>query len=167
MTSPLIYKGKHAHQRFITFDFQTVRDVNPMKATHNKLRGAAIGPTLFIGAIVLILILWPQTWLAKALPTPFMITLENQSPYYKPVIAKVTTGTSITWHNPTPTHHTITYDGCSPQRQCAFDSGAIPPNGSYTLKSLPPGRYSYHCNIHPIMRGNLVVTSTTHPSESI
>jgi plastocyanin len=39
-----------------------------------------------------------------------------------------------------------------------FDSGSMPPNGSFTLPGLPPGRYTYHCTLHPIMRGLVVIT---------
>ncbi len=38
-----------------------------------------------------------------------------------------------------------------------FASGSVAPNGSYTVPGLPPGRYLYHCSLHPIMRGVLIV----------
>ena len=31
-------------------------------------------------------------------------------------------------------------------------------SGAYDVPGLPAGRYPYHCGIHPIMRGQLVVT---------
>ncbi len=87
----------------------------------------------------------------------FRITLESVSPYYLPASAVVSAGTPIRWENPTATYHTITHDNCFTGGRCLFDSGSIPPDGSYTIRSLPPGRYPYQCRLHPIMRGTLTV----------
>ncbi|HMS84973.1 MAG TPA: cupredoxin domain-containing protein [Nitrospira sp.] len=87
------------------------------------------------------------------------ILMENGSPYYVPAAATVVSGTPIRWENPTPTHHTVTHNDCvSDERSCLFDSGTVPPGGQYTISGLAPGRYAYHCGIHPIMRGQLIVT---------
>lgn len=94
---------------------------------------------------------------APATPPQFQITIESGSPYYFPAAATVTTGASIRWDNPTPSHHTVTHDGCITGGPCIFDSGSVAPNSSYTVPGLPPGRYPYHCGLHPIMRGVLIV----------
>ena len=87
------------------------------------------------------------------------ILMENGSPYYVPAAATVASGAPIQWENPTPTHHTVTHSDCAnDERPCLFDSGAVPPGGHFTIPGLPPGRYAYHCGIHPIMRGLLIVT---------
>lgn len=87
------------------------------------------------------------------------ILMENGSPYYVPAAATVASGTPIRWENPTPTHHTVTHSDCmKDDRPCLFDSGTVPPGGHFTVPGLPPGRYAYHCGIHPIMRGQLLVT---------
>lgn len=87
------------------------------------------------------------------------ILMENGSPYYVPASATVTSGVPIRWENPTPTHHTVTHSDCATDaRPCLFDSGTVPPGGHFTVPGLPPGRYPYHCGIHPIMRGQLIVT---------
>lgn len=93
---------------------------------------------------------------SAALP-PFQITIESGSPYYLPASATVSAGAPIQWDNPTASHHTVTHDGCQSDGACAFDSGSVAPNGSFTLPGLPPGRYPYHCTLHPIMRGVLTV----------
>jgi len=31
------------------------------------------------------------------------------------------------------------------------------PDGTFSIPSLPPGEYPYHCELHPVMRGTLVV----------
>ncbi len=87
------------------------------------------------------------------------ILMENGSPYYVPAVATVASGTPIRWDNPTPTHHTVTHSDCmKEERPCLFDSGTVAPGGHFMLPGLPAGRYPYHCGIHPIMRGQLVVT---------
>ncbi len=110
---------------------------------------------MFIAAAVGLLGMgvWPGS---AALP-PFQITIESSSPYYLPASATVSAGAPIQWDNPTASHHTVTHDGCESDGPCAFDSGSVAPNGSFALPSLPPGRYPYHCTLHPIMRGILTV----------
>jgi|GEM_PF-696011 len=94
---------------------------------------------------------------ALATPPQFQIIIESISPYFLPAAATVTTGAPIRWDNPTPSPHTVIHDGCLTEGPCAFDSGAVAPNGHYTVPGLPPGRYPYHCGLHPIMRGVLIV----------
>jgi plastocyanin len=108
---------------------------------------------------------WAGTGLAT--PPQFQIIIESGSPYYLPASAKVPAGASVRWDNPTGSPHTITHDGCEEGASCMFDSGSVPPSGSYTIPSLPPGRYPYHCRLHPIMRAVLtVVDPGASPSET-
>jgi plastocyanin len=99
----------------------------------------------------------------EATPPHFEITIENGAPYFSPASATITAGTPVRWDNPTPTEHTVTHDGCLTDGPCAFDSDMMLPGGRYTLPNLPPGRYPYHCRIHPIMRGTLTVTDSAPP----
>ncbi len=101
---------------------------------------------------------WPTT---AASPTT-RILIEDGSPYFVPAAATVASGSPIHWENPTPTDHTITHLGClEDDAPCRFDSGTMPPGGTFSLPGLPPGRYVYHCRIHPIMRGVLIVTDSS------
>jgi plastocyanin len=109
-----------------------------------------------VGCAMLLLGALPST----ATSPHFEITIENGSPYFFPSAATVTTGTPIRWDNPTPTEHTVTHDSCITDGSCAFDSDTMLPNAHYTVPSLPPGRYPYHCRVHPIMRGTLIVTDS-------
>lgn len=103
---------------------------------------------------------------SAATPPHFEITIENASPYFSPSAATVTTGTPIRWDNPTPTEHTITHDGClTEEGPCVFDSSTMLPNAHFTIPSLPPGNYPYHCRVHPIMRGTLTVTEAAVPPQ--
>jgi plastocyanin len=98
---------------------------------------------------------WPTTDASSSTH----ITMEDGSPYYVPVRATVVSGIPIRWDNPTPTHHTVTHNGCIEDGQpCLFDSGPVPPGAQFTVPGLPAGQYGYHCRIHPIMRGVLTVT---------
>jgi len=103
---------------------------------------------------------------ATAAPSTLRITIETFAPYYSPKIVHIGTGTIISWENPTSTLHSITHDGCKESENCAFDSGAIGPNRTFTVHHLSPGIYSYHCSFHPIMRGALVVLESDSSSET-
>ncbi len=95
----------------------------------------------------------------EASTPPVQITIESGSPYFVPVTATVAAGTPVQWNNPTPSPHTITHNDCVTEtNRCWFDSGTIHPDGHFTVPTLPPGRYPYFCQLHPIMRGVLIVT---------
>ena len=92
---------------------------------------------------------------------PTRIMMEDGSPYYVPIAPTLVSNTPIRWDNPTPTHHTVTHSGCvEDEGPCLFDSGTVSPGSSFSVPGLPAGRYTYHCRIHPIMRGQLIVTDS-------
>ena len=115
-------------------------------------------------APVVLVVILAASWVFAA-TAPFRIQMESWSPYFAPVAATVTAGSTVRWENPTGSHHTITHDGCRGSGACAFDSGSIGPDGAFELSGLAPGLYPYHCTLHPIMRGTLVVVDTELPSE--
>jgi plastocyanin len=92
-----------------------------------------------------------------ATPAPVHITLESWAPYYQPHMAVVSAGTPVGWVNPTASPHSIRHDGCLTEGPCLFSSITIPPDSSFVIAPLPPGQYAYHCELHPIMRGTLIV----------
>ena len=111
--------------------------------------------TMIAVLAVLVLTAWPTA----ATPPYTAIIMESGSPYFVPKSATVSTGAPIRWENPTPTEHTATHVGCLEDGEpCAFDSGIVLPNDTYTLPGLAPGRYPYVCRIHPIMHGVIIVT---------
>ena len=118
---------------------------------------------LIVGAVVVL-----ASLPGMATPPSFQIIIESGSPYFLPVSAQVVAGAPIRWENPTPSYHTVTHDGCVLEEgPCAFDSGSLAPNGSYSLPGLGPGQYPYHCRLHPIMRGVLtVVDPLSAPSQT-
>ncbi|ALA57760.1 cupredoxin domain-containing protein [Nitrospira moscoviensis] len=117
-------------------------------------------------AVATVGILSGLAWPTEATPPYTQIIMEDGSPYFVPVTATIASGSPIRWDNPTPTHHTVTHNACVDESgPCAFDSGTVAPGDTYTLPGLPPGRYPYHCRIHPIMRGVLTVTDAALPSQ--
>ncbi len=109
-------------------------------------------------AVLFGMLAWPTSAITPSLT---QIIMEDGSPYFVPVAATISSGSPIRWDNPTPTHHTVTHNACvDGSAPCAFDSGTVAPGESYTVPGLPPGRYPYHCRIHPIMRGVLTVTDS-------
>jgi plastocyanin len=85
------------------------------------------------------------------------IAFETTSPYYQPQVAVVPAGTPVRWVNATGSPHSVRHDACLTDETCAFQSIAVPPDSSFLIAPLPPGRYGYHCELHPVMRGTLVV----------
>jgi plastocyanin len=47
--------------------------------------------------------------------------------------------------------HTVTAD-----KAHSFDSGTVAAGGSATIRVAQTGRFSFHCSIHPFMKGQLV-----------
>ena len=85
------------------------------------------------------------------------IRMEHWPPYYHPHEAVVWAGVPIQWINATASPHSVQHDDCGTEKPCLFDSGKVAPGKTYTLPGLPPGRYPYHCALHPIMGGLLIV----------
>ena len=114
-------------------------------------------PIQIISAVLAIVAL--TAWPTSATAPYTAIIMESGSPYFVPKSATVSTGAPIRWENPTPTEHTATHVGCLEDGEpCAFDTGIVLPNNTFTLPGLAPGRYPYVCRIHPIMHGVIIVT---------
>ncbi len=90
------------------------------------------------------------------------INIETQPPFFSPNQLTISVGTPLTWNNRTQEPHNIVSDDCRLETTCSFDSGFLNPNTRFTLPPLKPGRYPYHCGLHPFMRGLL----TIHPPQT-
>lgn len=66
---------------------------------------------------------------------------------YDPKNIVVKAGTTITWRNEGTLDHTVTADDKS------FDSGTIPPGGTYVRTFKTTTALRYHCDPHPWMTG--------------
>jgi plastocyanin len=73
---------------------------------------------------------------------------------------------TVVWTNNGTLDHTVTANGGS------FLSGDLAPGLSFTNTFTTPGTFPYHCSIHPVMKGTVIVlgsgstTSTTSTSAS-
>ena len=90
------------------------------------------------------------------------IHIYTNPPFFSPNQLTISVGTPLIWKNRTQEPHTIGSDDCRFGNTCSFDSGFLAPNARFSLPRLKPGRYPYHCGIHPFMRGLL----TIHPPQS-
>jgi len=66
---------------------------------------------------------------------------------FNPNPITVAVGGTVTWRNNDSTTHTST------SNNGAWNSGAIPPGGSFSTQFNTAGSFPYHCTIHPNMIG--------------
>jgi plastocyanin len=77
------------------------------------------------------------------------VTIANIA--FGPGSITVSVGTTITWQNNDGINHTSTSD------TGVWDTGAIAPGTSKTHTFNTAGTFPYHCNIHTMMTGTIVV----------
>ena len=82
------------------------------------------------------------------------ITIKNFA--FEPSTLVVKTGTVVTWTNQDAVPHTIASDTGSP---VPFSSDSLSTGASYTFTFTQPGTFTYHCSIHPSMKGTIIVQS--------
>ena len=71
---------------------------------------------------------------------------------FSPGTLRVKDGARIKVANDDSAPHTVTADDGH-----SFDSGTVDSGASTTIGAPPAGTYSYHCTIHPFMKGKVVV----------
>jgi amicyanin len=90
-------------------------------------------------------------------PTKGGSTVSISGMAFSPATLTVAAGTTVTWTNNDAVAHTVTSD------TGLFDSGAITATGgyggggSYSYTFSTAGTYNYHCTVHPMMTGKIVV----------
>jgi plastocyanin len=82
------------------------------------------------------------------------ITIKNFA--FDPSTLTVKTGTAVTWTNQDSAPHIVVSDTGSP---AAFSSDSLSTGASYKFTFAQPGTYTYHCSIHPSMKGTIIVQS--------
>ncbi len=107
----------------------------------------------FLGWMMLFVLL--PVGLSQAGNSP--ILLLDRRPFYTPSVMTILSGQSVQWYNQSMQPHTVTHDGCGRGRRCAFASEHLHPGERFSVSGLSPGLYSYHCEIHPFMRGRIQV----------
>ena len=78
------------------------------------------------------------------------ITIDNFK--FSPGTLRVQDGARIKVANDDSAPHSVTADDGR-----SFDSGTVDSGGATTIRAPAAGTYSYHCTIHPFMKGKLVV----------
>jgi plastocyanin len=80
---------------------------------------------------------------------PPAVTIQNDS--FIPATLTVAVGQSVTFTNADDDAHTVTAaDG-------AFDSKGLDTSGTWHHTFAKPGVYKYFCELHPFMKGTIVV----------
>jgi amicyanin len=100
-------------------------------------------------------------------PTPVVTTANNATApaaqtvnvdiknfTFKPDILTVKVGTIVVWTNNDSVPHTVTSDSGSPLNSPTLSKGQ-----SFSFTFTEAGSFSYHCAIHPMMKGTVVVTN--------
>jgi len=63
-------------------------------------------------------------------------------------------GTTVTWTNKDAVAHTVTSDDGT-----SFNSGNLANGQTLSFTFNTPGSWTYHCAIHPSMKGTITVSS--------
>lgn len=79
------------------------------------------------------------------------VVIENYK--FSPSVLTVRKGTTVIWTNNDPVQHAVVGDQNSWVAGPAFKQGE-----TYTHTFAIAGTYTYHCGIHPSMKGSVVVT---------
>lgn len=74
-----------------------------------------------------------------------------QGSAFSPASLTVPVNTTVKWTNMDSFSHTVTSDAP------LFDSGIIPGSGTYSFLFTTKGTYPYHCAIHALMTGTIIV----------
>lgn len=82
---------------------------------------------------------------------PTVVAIERSR--YEPRSVTVPAGAEVTFRNLDPAVHTVT----SPEGGTPFDSGDLGEGEELVVRLDEPGTYEYLCEIHPTMRGTVVV----------
>ncbi len=82
------------------------------------------------------------------------VTEQNEKYGFSPATLSVAAGTKVVWTNSTDVPHTVTSDTGS----TLASSMISPSGGTFSFTFTKPGTYTYHCTVHPYMKGTIVVT---------
>ena len=79
------------------------------------------------------------------------VTVSIKNFAFNPSNITVAPGTTVTWLNNDSVPHTTTSDNGM------WDSETLQPGQSFSVRFDTPGTFSYHCEIHPFMKGSVIV----------
>ncbi|HEX8739721.1 MAG TPA: cupredoxin family copper-binding protein [Casimicrobiaceae bacterium] len=114
------------------------------------LQGTGNGRRRFLAAAAAVAAAAGTLQAGRSLAAPAVHTVVIDGFAFKPAALTVDRGDTVVWQNNDPVPHTATAKG-------VFDSGSIPPGGSWKYVATKAGRFDYLCTFHTIMKGTLVV----------
>jgi amicyanin len=85
-------------------------------------------------------------------PAQAAVAIQNFA--FNPASVTVKAGTTVTWTNADSASHTVTSDSGSLMKSALLATGQ-----SYSVTFTTPGTFTYHCSVHPMMHGTVVVTN--------
>ena len=111
---------------------------------------------LLVALLVLALVVFLPAAVAQdggvqAVPVQNARSVDIGDNFFDPPDVAIEPGSTITWTNRGAVPHTVTADDGS------FDSERLNPGDSYTVAFGGQGTVTYHCEIHPEMRGSVTV----------
>ena len=78
------------------------------------------------------------------------VSIKNFS--FNPASVNARVGDKVSWTNGDDTAHTVTFDDTSLQ-----GSGPLNNGSTFDFTFAKPGTFTYHCRIHPTMKGTVTV----------
>lgn len=98
----------------------------------------------------------PETPVSNTSPTPLAesVAVEIKNFSFSPSILAVKAGTKVTWTNNDSAPHTVTSDSGN-----LLNSPTLSAGQPFSFTFTGVGNASYHCNIHPTMKGSIIVAN--------
>ncbi len=113
---------------------------------------AVVAASIALFAIALLVVVWLRSSDRDApAKGPQQGTVTASGLSYAPADLRVASGGLVTFTNRDDVVHTFTADGG------LFDSGPKQPGESFTYSFAGPRTVSFHCEVHPAMRGTVTV----------
>jgi plastocyanin len=126
--------------------------------------------TIVIVALVVVPVAWAQTQGQDqgesqsqgvvAVPVSEARSIEIRDNYFEPADATVAPGTTLMWINYGQEQHTVTADDGQ------FDSEVLNPGDIFVVTVEGSGKLTYHCSLHPEMKGSITVGEATTTEEA-
>jgi plastocyanin len=120
-----------------------------MEYRHMTLSAAVFRPAA--GALFIFCLLGTGA-LASAKHAPRRVEIKIEDLKYKPAEVEVGAGDTVVWINDDDTDHLVKADDGS------FNSGRISSGRNFEHKFEKAGKYVYHDDLHPRMKGTITVT---------
>jgi plastocyanin len=82
------------------------------------------------------------------------ITIDIRNFSFSPATLNIKTGTKVTWVNNDSVSHTVTSDSGN-----LLNSPTLSPGQSFSFTFTNAGSVNYHCSIHTMMKGSVIVSN--------